>query len=222
MRGACHDVPVDLDELGPFFSLQRTTDDARWLPLRALYDGPALDERVRYVGDVLGRMTGADVELRVAASTMSLGLFARLVAPLLGAAALGIPLPALGLDATFWQPVQGGPWPLALTGPLVTPDPPAALDEVVFPIADVVAERFSLSAQIARGNVASGVFGAVRMIRTARPDLAATARALGQSLLAGPLAGTGALDAEFVRSTCCLYYRIPGGGYCGDCVLEKR
>ena len=213
---------MDLDELGPFFALQRPSDDGQWHALRELYDGPALDERVSYVGDFLSSMAGTEVETRVAASTMSLGLFARLVAPLLGACALGMPLPALDMDRTYWQPAPGGPWPLALTGTAVTPDLPATLDQVVLPLGDVVAQRFSLSEQIVRGNIASGVFGAVRMIGTARPDLAEAAAALGCSLLDGPLTGTGSFDTEFVRSSCCLYYRIPGGGYCGDCVLETR
>ena len=26
---------------------------------------------------------------------------------------------------------------------------------------------------------------------------------------------------RFVRNTCCLYYRIPGAGLCGDCVLDR-
>ena len=26
----------------------------------------------------------------------------------------------------------------------------------------------------------------------------------------------------FTRRTCCLYYRLPGGGLCGDCVLHQR
>jgi ferric iron reductase protein FhuF len=27
---------------------------------------------------------------------------------------------------------------------------------------------------------------------------------------------------RFVRASCCLFYRIPGGGLCGDCVLAHR
>jgi hypothetical protein len=52
-------------------------------------------------------------------------------------------------------------------------------------------------------------------------------------LLAGPsglLAGTGELrpprppdrDWSFRRRSCCLYYRVPGGELCGDCVLSHR
>ena len=43
-----------------------------------------------------------------------------------------------------------------------------------------------------------------------------------------PLAGLGEFVEEpshptgvgFARRTCCLFYRVPGGGTCGDCVLN--
>jgi ferric iron reductase protein FhuF len=46
----------------------------------------------------------------------------------------------------------------------------------------------------------------------------------------GPLAGTGTLVRPvedrarhfLIRHNCCLYYRIPGGGTCGDCVLTPQ
>jgi hypothetical protein len=210
---------VKLSQLGPFFALQDVADGADWRPLADLYDGPSLDERVGFVARYLGGMAGTEVEPRVAASTMSLGLFARLVAPLLGARALGMALPALHPEGTFWRPVEGGPWPLALTGPATAPDPAHGVNEVILPLADVVAERFSLSTHVLRGNLASAVFGAVRMIGAARPDLAHAAVGDGRALLHGPLAGAGEMHPEFVRTSCCLYYRVPGGGYCGDCVL---
>lgn len=53
---------------------------------------------------------------------------------------------------------------------------------------------------------------------------------VAQALSLPPLAGTGTLvrpDPErprrfLVRHNCCLYYRIPGGGTCGDCVLTPE
>lgn len=214
-------TPADLAALGPFFALQERTGDG-WHTLRELVVGPALDERVRYVE---ARLAGTDIEPRVAASTMSLGLFARLVSPVIGAYVLGTPLPRPTLDGTYWRPVDGSPWPLALTGPSGTPDPAALLPDVLDPLAAAIAARYALSPQVLRGNVASAVFGAVGTVGTARPDLADAARSTGAALLAGPLAGTGGPTGpggRFVRTSCCLYYRIPGGGYCGDCVLAHR
>lgn len=218
------DDQAELGMLGPFFAVGRDLDGPGWLPLRALLEGPALDERVAHVGAVLGRLAGTEIEPRVAASTLSLGLFARLVSPVLGAAALGLPLPRPTLDDAWWRPVEAGPWPLALTGPgdLAEPedaDPEALLTDVVAPLVERLAASYSLSRKIGWGNAASAVFGAAGMLARARPDLARAARATAEGLLAGPLAGTGDPGPPFVRRSCCLYYRIPGGGYCGDCVL---
>ena len=215
------DDPV-LAGLGPFFAIRRAVGPGDWRPLRELLVEPVLADRVRHVRTALTQLAGVEVEPRVAASTMSLGLFARLVAPVLGATVLGVPLPRPSLDDTWWQPVESGPWPLALTGPDTEPDTAGTLNDVLAPLAETLADRYSLSRLILSGNIASAVFGAVRMVGTARPELASAARDIGVSLLAGPLAGTGELRGEFVRSSCCLYYRIPGGGYCGDCVLADR
>jgi len=106
-----------------------------------------------------------------------------------------------------------------MTGAPADPDLEDLLDEVVVPLAGTLAESFSLSEQVLRGNAASAVFGATAMVGSSRPDLWPAARELGMALLRGPLAGTGEVRSGFVRSSCCLYYRIPGGGYCSDCVL---
>jgi ferric iron reductase protein FhuF len=62
------------------------------------------------------------------------------------------------------------------------------------------------------------------MLASASPAHAPVARAVGQRLLDNaPLTGTGAFTGTtFRRTTCCLYYQVPGGGYCGDCVLLGR
>jgi hypothetical protein len=210
--------------LGPFFAVGRAVGPGSWRPLRALLDEPVLTERVRHVRTVLTQVAGVEVEPRVAASTMSLGLFARLVSPVLGAMVLDLPLPAPSLDGAWWQPVERGPWPLVLTGPAAdTPDLASTLADVLAPLAEALGERYSLSRHILSGNIASAVFGAARMAGTARPELTRRAHDVGTGLLAGPLAGTGEVrDGGFVRSSCCLYYRIPGGGFCGDCILATH
>ncbi|WP_372507037.1 (2Fe-2S)-binding protein [Actinomadura madurae] len=32
----------------------------------------------------------------------------------------------------------------------------------------------------------------------------------------------GVRGGGFVRNNCCLYYRVPGGGMCGDCGLARN
>ena len=94
--------------------------------------------------------------------------------------------------------------------------------EVVQPLSGAISGRYSLSELVVRGNAGSALFGAVSMIGLTRPDLVDRAQDLAVTLLEGPLAGTGRAAEGFVRSSCCLYYRVPGGGYCGDCVLAQH
>jgi ferric iron reductase protein FhuF len=61
------------------------------------------------------------------------------------------------------------------------------------------------------------------MLLSARPDLRESITHLTTALLnTGELAGTGTITSaglDFRRNSCCLYYRLPGGGKCGDCAL---
>lgn len=212
----------ELAELGPFFALAPWDPRGGWQPLTALMQGPALAERVTHAQSFLSRLVAAPVESRVAASVMSLGLFARLLSPYVGAAALDIPLPAPDPHRTFWQAARSGPWPLALTGPAQPVELGAALSALVMPVAEHLGAEYSVSSKILRGNAASAVVGAVTMIATSRPDLRTRADQLATALLSGPLTGTGTVGGRFVRRSCCLYYRVPGGGFCGDCPLAQR
>jgi iron complex transport system ATP-binding protein len=69
----------------------------------------------------------------------------------------------------------------------------------------------------------------VRVLGDARPDLHTAALALARGVLAHePFAGLGSFVPDpdhpsglgFARRTCCLYYRVPGGGKCADCLLR--
>jgi ferric iron reductase protein FhuF len=96
---------------------------------------------------------------------------------------------------------------------------------IVTPVLDAFGETFAVSSQVLWGNVASSLAGALTMLGAARPDRRATAAGLVGDLVArGTLAGAGDLDPAgptFVRRSCCLFYRIPGAGICGDCVLDE-
>lgn len=91
---------------------------------------------------------------------------------------------------------------------------------------EALRERFGVSPKVLRGNAASGLVGALRVLIDRVPGGAAVE--LAGALLAdgGALAGTGTfiheegLGVAFVRRSCCLYYQVPGGGLCGDCVLR--
>ena len=79
-----------------------------------------------------------------------------------------------------------------------------------------------------RGNVASALAGAAAVLAGTCPARAEAAywltaqmlalepwRGTGEFVLSGP----GGSRPQFVRHSCCLLYRVPGAGTCGDCVL---
>jgi ferric iron reductase protein FhuF len=134
--------------------------------------------------------------------------------------------------AVYWQPLLGGPLPLAWTdvGWTGVPDAAAAaealragvLARLVTPLAAVYRDTFHLSGQVVWGNVASGLAGAAQMLsRSGLPLRLDPVAVTAAALEAGPLVGAGAYTrGSFRRHNCCLFYRIPGGGTCGDCILD--
>ncbi len=102
------------------------------------------------------------------------------------------------------------------------------------PLSAALRTRHRVAPALLRGNAASALAAAAREItRRARPDAAARATpwpaTSSPTLLAyaGPSPTpipalkhrTGTLP--FRRRSCCLYYRVPGGGVCGDCCFVR-
>jgi len=230
---------AELAALGPYFAVDSHLPGAPacppWQPLGELMgDQGALAARI---GEVRARLAAAagcpadGVEFRVAASVAQLGLCARLLSPVLGAAAVGW---ALSVDTAqaWWVPALGGPFRLSLPeeaeeAEAGTAAPLALLAGPVRQVVQAVA-AMAVSPQVLWGNVASAANGAATMIAAARPDLAAAAAAAAAAALRYPaLAGTyrGSPGAGFRRRNCCLIYRLSPPGtarYCGDCVLGPR
>lgn len=232
---------------GPYFTIQPWSPAAAWQPLGTLIADPvALSERVGHARTALAGQAGmaaAEVEERVAASIVFLGLASQLVSPLLGATVIGGVVPLLDLADLWWLPAGSGPWPLAtrpaagigvgqLTSDREVREAAVLLSDRVNrltgPVAAAFGTVFRLSQQVLRGNVASALAGASGVLAGAFPARAGTAGQLTAYVLAmGPLRGTGQFvqpDAGrfFVRRSCCLLYRVPGAGMCGDCVLRHR
>jgi hypothetical protein len=223
--------------LGPFFELDTWRYGAGWRPLSELTSGPAvLAERVASARSVMAERTGIavdEIDERAMASIVSLGLFARLLSPAFGAAVLADVVPSLTLAALWWRPVIGGPIPMAASPGTDDTEPfnERIVSGIVAPVLASFAAQFRLSEKVLWGNAASALGSAVGMITTARPDLADRAVALAeQALSVPPMAGTGTFERPdesdprrfFVRRSCCLFYRIPGAGTCGDCVLTPE
>lgn len=225
---------------GPYFAVEHATDASGWLRLSALTD-PAdralLRERVGFVRSAVASMAGLspdDIDLRAAASTHALALCSRLVAPAVGTAVTDGVVVDLDPDEVLWKPVASGPVPIALTSAQATraesPGEQARLihDNVVAtavqPLMDAFVRTFAVSPQVLWGNVSSALAGAAVMMGHASPTHGATAREVVATLSTLPLLSGygGYADGAFVRTNCCLFYRVPGGGLCGDCVLRHR
>ncbi|MFJ5229174.1 (2Fe-2S)-binding protein [Kitasatospora sp. NPDC088391] len=210
-----------LDALGPYFAVRTGAPPAGFRPLAELAapDGP-LAGRIAEVGRVLGTD-----ERRVAASTAHLGLAARLWSVALGTAVLSGRVPDLD-GARFALPPQGpfdlwlpaGPGPAANAAALHA----AVIDRQLLPLGAAT----GLAPGLLAGNTASALVGTARQLARF-PGLGAPAAALARALLASPaLAGTGTATPPggplaFRRASCCLYYRAPSGGLCGDCVFTR-
>jgi hypothetical protein len=238
---------AELAALGPYFVVESYPAGSPacppWRPLGELISDPAA--LAARIGEVRARLAAAagcpadGVEFRVAASVAQLGLCARLLSPVLGAAAAGW---ALSVDTAQarWIPALGGPFRLSLPE-LSLPDmaagdglpgvgAAACLGLLAGPVGQIVraVAAMAVSPQVLWGNVASAASGAATMIAAARPDLAVAAAGVAATALRYPaLAGTyrGSPGAGFRRRNCCLIYRLssPGPGrYCGDCVLGPR
>ncbi|WP_354644235.1 (2Fe-2S)-binding protein [Kitasatospora camelliae] len=247
-----HDVPnpgalLDrVGRIGPYFAVRAGpaggTPPEGFRLLRDLYaiaPGGPLAERIAEVGRRLGTN-----EARVAASTVHLGLAARLWSVALGAAALGGVVPDLHPDRAHWALPAQGPLDLWLPCPGTTADGGAARDGAVVeelhrvvldgnlaPLAEAVRAHAPVAAGLLDGNAASALMGTVRVLAAAPGvrgrEAARRAETLARALLdRPPLHGTGTLSVpggppRFRRTSCCLYYRVPGGGLCGDCVFDR-
>ncbi|MFZ3474454.1 (2Fe-2S)-binding protein [Streptomyces sp. 4.24] len=224
------DVLRQLRSVGPFFTVAygKEPPGPGFRPLGELYG-----ERLgAYVGEV-GRRIGSGPG-RVAASTAQFGIASRLWSLALGCAVLAGRVPDLGPDRVGWRLPGAGSLELWLPEPAALPeeDPAQALAESVLGNLGVLdaalRERFGVSPRVLRGNAASGLVGAVRVLTDRVPGEAAASLAAVLLGAGGPLAGTGTylhepgLGVAFTRRSCCLYYKVPGGGLCGDCVLRTR
>jgi hypothetical protein len=223
------DVPAvlaDVAGLGPYFSVGTGPADDRERPVADLHTDPQpLRERIAHVQRALGG------DERVAASLAFQGLAAQLVSPPYAAAVLHGVVPALTPADLHWRRTADGGWALRSGTTAAVPALAPLLDDLLGPLVAAVRAQARVSERLLWGNAASTVAAAKRLVAVQRPAAAARAAEVAQGLLSsGSLAGTGELlpprdpdrDWTFRRLSCCLYYRVPGGGLCGDCVLGER
>ncbi|MGI5237312.1 (2Fe-2S)-binding protein [Dactylosporangium sp. CA-139066] len=207
--------------MNPYFVWEPYEAGAGWRPFAQLLEPEVAAERVAVSRQGLVAMFGLDeaaVPERVVASVLFLGYASRLLSPPLAESLAGS-VRAAGPGDLWWKPVPGGPLPMAVSP--VDRRPAADLFDVavlglVAPLLEVFRARFRLSPQVLWGNVASALGGAAGQL----PEGAWSA--VAELVRRPPLAGMAVVGRRSLRRrNCCLYYRIPGGGTCGDCVLGQ-
>ncbi|RBQ18269.1 iron reductase [Spongiactinospora rosea] len=211
---------ADVAGYGTFFALRLGGDDAGWHNVREDY--------ARGFADLVAATAARydTRELRVGASIAQLGHAARLWSPVLGTALAHGVVP----DLSRLDRADDGP---ALRLPVLARRPAGPPEQAADLLYDMVVRdhleplaaglRVKVAPGLLYGNAASALAEAARAVVAARPDLTAPATRLTTALLArGGLAGKGVITTpglDFRRTTCCLYYRAPGGTKCGDCAL---
>ncbi|MCV7227373.1 (2Fe-2S)-binding protein [Mycolicibacterium komossense] len=220
-------------EIGEYFSLPRVEDDT-WRPLAQLFDDATLKdyvERTRLAIATSSHCEPDDISTKLAASSFQLGIAARLLSPVVGAAACFGAVPILDNRSLVWRPTSRHHAQFAVTEVnwvrAANPERAAALisESVMNGVLGLLNSRLkalvSLSPQVAWGNVISSANGAVTVLAISRPEHEDAGRALVRALLRiEPLVETGDFEGgTFVRRSCCLFYQAPRSGLCGDCVL---
>ncbi|KUM98979.1 ferric iron reductase [Streptomyces cellostaticus] len=188
----------------------------------------ALTYRVATVADRL-----RTPELRVSASISHQGLAARLWSAALACAAVYGRVPDLDPRLLRWDAAATAPEDLWLTEVRPLPGDAATLADTVLhgnlePLGEALRARYGIAAGLLWGNAGSALAGAARELdrwarATGRTEVADRARTLTDELFAHPLLRTTGTrtGTAFRRRSCCLYYRVPGGGVCGDCCFTR-
>ena len=207
----------DISSYGGFFALTVGGTAAGWHPISQSYAGgyaDLIEATIRRYGTT---------ESRIGASLVHLGQATRLWSPVLACALGHGVIPDLsGLQRADDGAALRLPEPV---GECVTCSPELLYRTVVQQHMEprVAGLRAKLAPGLLTGNIASALLGASRALLSARPDLRELIADITISLLdTGRLGGSGTIisgELGFRRRSCCLFYRIPNGGKCGDCPL---
>lgn len=188
------------------------------------------------------------VDLKVAVSATQVGLASRLWSVALAAAVLHRWVPDLSASSVVASPVHRGGVPLGLARPgagyavadlghAVTVLAHTVVDSSLAGLHRACAAVGRTPTRVLVSNSTSALVGAARVLSGHRPDAAADAWTLVRLLLDHPAVAAGGsvvprsdldervggamehADEAFLRTGCCVFYRLPGHGLCPDCVL---
>jgi ferric iron reductase protein FhuF len=213
---------------GPFFALGTNLSGGGWQQATDLYR-PGADGLFAPTGGALGA-----AEPRVTASVGQLDYAARLWSPVLACGLLESVVPDLA-SLQIRQVDGARPVELALAEPrgwlasdlaqVAELSYQVVVEAHLEPLARALSGRVAIG--LLWGNAASALAGALGVLVGARSALLEPAAAVAAALLeTGRLRNTGQLAVSSAgltlrRRSCCLYYRLPGGGLCGDCCLIR-
>lgn len=225
---------AELSSVSSYFAVSTgTADDAHWRPVTRLYTDPDLLAGV--VAGVQDRIGASD--LRVAVSTFYLGYAARLWSIGLGGLAEHELLIDLDPDQLWYSECSGSvrlhlPNPVAWQGSSAESLEPMLADMVMAehlqPLAAAVRRLGPISQRLLDGNAASAALGAARALcwhhggnLAAEPSWELARSLCENEYLSGTVCFSDS-STDYQRTSCCLFYRTPGGGLCGDCALTHK
>lgn len=216
-------IVAELGRLGEFFTVTIGPPDAGTRTLAELCrDRWALDG---YLAWYAGRLRTA--EARVAGSILFQGLAARLWSPVVAGALAYGGVPSFDPHDTRWHPAKGSGRLATSSLPFRSGGHPEAMtvvvDQILTPLATAIHNRARVAEALLWGNATSALVGSLGVLASIRPETTESGLEFARkSLSYGPLNGSGKFgDGGFVRSSCCLFYRVDDGGLCGDCVLRR-
>jgi ferric iron reductase protein FhuF len=176
---------------------------------------------------------------RVAASLFFQGYASRLLSPPLACLAANGCIPGMTADRLRWRHPEDQMIELGLTADegwagsdrrLIEQLVAASFEEHLQPLADALRRRVRIATGLLTGNAASALVSGFALLngrlgsdwRSLAAHAVAQPRLRGSGTWRGRRGREGGGELVFVRRSCCLYYRVAGGGLCADCPLAAR
>jgi iron complex transport system ATP-binding protein len=217
---------AEISAINSYFAIGTGPVDHGWRSVEELYtDSELLDANVKRVQARMGV-----VERRVAASSVFFGFAARLWSIGVGAVIGHRLLPELAADKLLFREVDGQmelhiECPSGWQGDELEPAlADMVLDAHLARLTEALHRHGRISPKLLRGNAASALLGAAgvydrdRATGSPGPAWQLARRLCDDQRLHDAVHFNG---RQYRRTSCCLYYRTPAGGLCGDCVFTQ-